>query len=242
VDDERCRGEHQDLAVADDRAPAQRPVIDPGVLAVEIDDVGGRRRPQQGAVGPRDGAVLDRDAAGGRPAQEDLLRTEHPGTTGGPPWLERHAHRHRQVRVGQQVEVAGRRVVRDAVDPGPEELDAPPGDLEPVPRPEPADELAGAARPRPGPRDQVHGVDAAGVDPEVVPGGGADRAKVLPRRFRVAATDGRLGRGEPDLDARGVGLDGLIDLGRGPIGLVPACEVAGPDQLVEDVDSLAGVV
>src|SRR5437764_1338155 len=54
-----------------------------------IDDVGGRRRPQQGAAGPRDGAVLDRDAAGGRPAQEDLLRTEHPGTTGGPPWLDR---------------------------------------------------------------------------------------------------------------------------------------------------------
>jgi hypothetical protein len=81
---------------------------------------------------------------------------------------------------------------------------------------------------------------------------------VLPRRLRVAATDGRLGRGEPDLDARGVGLDGLIDLGRGPIGLVPACEVAGPgqvgqgqlpgrsaigpDQLVEDVDGLAGVI
>ena len=133
----------------------------------KIDYIGRCLGSQQGGVGPRDGAVLDGDAASGRAAQENQLRVEHPGVSGGPPWLERDTDEGRPAGGGQQVGVARRRTRHVPLDLGLEQLDAVPGDLEPMPWPEPAGGPLGTAETGPRPSVQVDGVDATGIEVEV---------------------------------------------------------------------------
>ena len=145
-------------------APADRPVLDPGVMAAEVHQIGGGRGPDQGAMGPRHRGLLDRDAAGRRPAQEHHLGAEHPGVFALPPRFECDHDEFGLARVAEQVGVAGGRLADRAVDPEPEHLDSSAGDLEPLPRPQPADPLVGAVEPGPGPSRQVDGIEAARVE------------------------------------------------------------------------------
>ena len=99
--------------------------------------------------------------------EKTSLRVEHPGVSGGPPRLDADTDEGRPAGGGQQVGVARRRTLHVPLDLGLEQLDAVPGDLEPMPRPEPTGGPLGTAETGPRPSVQVDGVDATGIEVEV---------------------------------------------------------------------------
>ena len=189
------------------RCAADELILDPGLTAAEVDQERAVGDAEQRRVRAGDLRVFDRDAAGGRGAEEDEFRGEGPGRVVAASRFEDDVGEGvgAEAEIGERVVIAGRGIEGLAVEADALQLDFPAGDFQPIARPQPTRATVSAVDARAGAGGKVDDVDAALVQMKVSVAG-VDLAVVeFQRGMRGTADEGV---GVPDLD-QAVGLDAV---------------------------------